>query len=450
MNKLSTTLSSINTHSFEISEEVAQSKQQSSGIVNELLEQAYPDIFDKKKGTKTNLFNIWSKVIATAPRKYSRSWGKLFVQLDRLIKLLYPNENTSEVMFTSFRKPLRDAKYDNEIYKQSVYQLGVDQQRSKQRKEEYANRVKARNVERGSLVPLYVEQIYQTVDQLIASNNVYEKLVAVELATGSRSIEVLKVSQYEEVKDNPNEILVIGLAKDKGQNNLENVRLTRNLVRLKAKQVISAVTYIRSKVNTEGTNDAISSRTNAHLNKVFKQVFVPILKQNAGDKADTDEFKKQLKSFTSHKARYIAGNVSFLEYGKHKKIPYESYLQQQYGHLSGESTKSYLAINIKFKSKTVEKGDTEELKQLFNSEIGDLRTQLDKCCAKETDTLDVAPFKNSFSKGEDEYAKVNNVVEAIKLYKKNEVKITQKDLRAKLGYSADIMTKAYKKFRTLG
>jgi hypothetical protein len=450
MNKLVKVLAEINRSAPRIAEEVAQSKFNTSAIVNTILKQHYSGVFNTRIATKNNLFKIWESVIENAPRKYSRSYNKLFYQLDKTIKTLYNNENSSEGVFTLFRKILKNPKFEPEIYKQSIYKMGVSQERSRERKQEYADKVKTRNANRGDLVPLYVEQVYNIIDELIASNNAYDKLVAVELATGSRGIEVLKVSNYEEIKGSDNEVLVIGLAKDKGNNNLENVRLMRNLVRLNSEQVIEAVKYIRKSINTAGTNDNISKRTNKFINKAFKRVFIPILKQNAGDKIDMPAFETQLKEFTSHKARYIAGNVSFLVYGKPKKIPYESYLQNQYGHLSAESTKSYLAINIKFKNKVIEKGTVDEVKELYSSEIKELKTKIEKCCSKSADSIDVKEYRNNFKQNENVGDKISNVIIALKKYKNSNVKITQKELRTKLGYSSDIMTAAYKKARAQG
>ena len=449
MNKLTTTLLEINGHSAEIREEIEQAKRNSSAIANMFLERKYPELYVEKKATITNLLNIWNFVVSNASRKFSRSWQKLFGALDTTIKTLYPSENTFESTFTKFRKSLRDERFDPEIYRQSTHILGVSQERSKERKREYSAKVAARNVSRGDLTPIYVEQVLMVIDKLVGSNDPYDKVVAVELATGSRGIEVLKVSNYEEVKGHPNEILVIGLAKDKGQNNLVNVRLVRNLVGLNAEQVIDAVEYIRENINTTGSNDAISGRTNKFINKAFKESFHPVLKENAAD-TESEAFKKQLASFTSHKARYLAGNMSYLLYGKPRKVPYESWLQSQYGHLSGESTKSYLNLNLKFKNKTIQKGDASELREIFNSDIKRLEGKVDVCCSKPSDSVDVLEYRNSFVIGADPEQKVSNVVEALKEYKRAGIKITQRVLRSKLGYSAAIMSEAYSNAREQG
>lgn len=452
MDKLTKTLKDINTNATAITEELTQSKSRTSSIINLKLKAAYAAIVDEKLSTKKNFLAVWSNIISRASRKFSRTWQRLFIEADKTFKIIYSNENTLESTLTEFRKPLKNDIYEPEIYKQSIYLMGVSQERSKQRKEEYKNIVNARNTARGGLVPIYIEQILELQKELIKSNNPYDLAVAVELATGARSIEVFKVSTFSENKDAPNEITVKGIAKDKGGNNLENVVLTRNLVGLTSKEAVKAVDVIRSSLNLDASNKEISDKTNRQLNKAFKKYIHPILTENAGDKASSDEFKAQLKSMTSHKGRYIAGNASYEIYGKPKNIPYETYLQAQYGHLDPSSTKSYLGINVKY-LKELKNGNTEEVKEYINTiekKVKDIKEEVDNCCGEVSDKIDLSQYTNSFTRKETEEAKINNVVAALTLLHQEKIKMKQVDLRNKLRYSGAIMTAGYKKARSEG
>ena len=97
--------------------------------------------------------------------------------------------------------------------------------------------------------PIYAEDILEAIQKLKNSNDPYEQSLAVLLATGSRSIELFKVSKYYEIKGDPQRITVKGLAKDKGKNELGNVVLTRNLVGLTRQEVVELVHEIRDELD---------------------------------------------------------------------------------------------------------------------------------------------------------------------------------------------------------
>lgn len=432
MEKLIKVLDSVD--EAKIKSEVEAQKIKNSQTLNKALRKEYT-LF-KDKSSKKLLSRIWSFTLASTakPREgtISRIWIRLYKSLDRIIKALYENENTMESVCTEFRKVVRAKFGDNsEIYKQSIYNMGVTQQRSKERKEEYSAKVKVRNASRATLQPIYVEDVLTAIEKLKRSNDPYEQSLAVLLATGSRSIELFKVSKYYEVKDDESTITVKGIAKDKGKNDLKNVVLTRNLVGLTGEEVVDLVHEIRDELDLKGSNAKISNATNTALNKAFQKNIQPL----------APDFQ-----MTSHKCRYIAGNVSYLLYGKPKKIPYESYLQEQYGHLSGESTKSYLGINVQFRKKVIQKAP-DDIKVLFEREIKEMKEQVANCCPDKAQSVDLTEFKNSNRRKMEVEEKVKAVVGALKLLKEKQIKMTQRELRAILGYSAGTMTEGYQAAR---
>jgi hypothetical protein len=453
MDKLTRTLRTINSQASAI---IAESGQKgNSGIVNAFLNTEYPALAQGKHSSKAMLLAIWNHTLIRAAKKMSRTWSKLMTELNTTLFLLYSNENSRETATSMFRKPLKyaaahDANFDKEIYIQSTHILGVSQERALARKLEYKDKVKARNANRGELVPIYIEQIYEIIDKLILSNNAYELSIAVLLATGSRSVELYKVSTYEEMNE-VYRIRVIGIAKDKSDNNLANVVLVRNLVRLTGKQVVDAVHKIRTKLGTEKlTNAQISNKTNTALNKKFREHIVPIFEKNAGDRADSEEFKEQLKTLTSHKLRYIGGNASYQIYGRPKNIPETSYLQNEYGHLNAESTKSYLAIAVKYEAEPTASGSVDLIP--FENRITDLEEKVATLVIDAVPTelsRELAPFANSYSKSEAQDSKVEKVVGALKLLARKKIKMTQSELRDILGFSGANMTAGYKAFRAL-
>ena len=342
---------------------------------------------------------------------------------------------------SDLRKPLKDAKWDQEIYKQSIVLMGMNLNESKEIAKKYKEDVEFRNINRGSKPPIYVEDIFSLLDELINSQNAYDLTLAVELATGSRSIEVFKVSQYSVITNYPEQILIKGIAKDKSGNKLENVILTRNLVHLNSKQIIDAIEKIRSLINVTGDNKKISQRTNKHLNAKFKEYVIPLIEKNAApEQKQTEDYMNYIDSFTSHKTRYIYGNTSYLIYAKPKNIPLETYIQKQLGHQTGDATRSYLGVNIRFKNKPNVNNQVKVNEVKENIQNGNI------------ETLDLRKFRNSFSRAESTESKVNKIVDAIKFIKnENKMKLpTQAELGRLLGFGASIMCAGYKKARDEG
>ena len=452
MEKIIKVLKDINKKENLIKDELKTNKNNSknSNIINNILIREYPKFYNSNS-TKDLIFNIFNELLQRASRKYSRTWKQLFENLDKLLKILYKNPLTLRGILSELRKSLKNERFEPLIYEESIKLMGMSIQESKNIAEKYKNEVQARNVNRGDLPVIYIEDIYNLLDQLIQSNNPYELSIAVEISTGARSIEVFKVSKFEEVEDHPNQIRVIGLAKDKNANNLENVVLVRNLVHLKANQVINAVNKIRYMLNTTGTNREISDRHNKQLNKAFKKYVKPLAEVNATEEQkETEQFKDYLKNLTSHKTRYLFGNISYLVYGKPKNIPFETYIQNQLGHLSGESTKSYLALNIKFKNKLI-KNTTPEIKEYIKTVENQVHELKQNCCPPNTGMIDLTPFKNSFSRKESEDSKINKIIDVIQLYRDNNIKLPrQNELQKALGYGSNIMTKAYQIARQMG
>jgi hypothetical protein len=450
MDKFIKILKQLNKYSSNIEEELKDSKKKTSGIVNTKFQEAYPNI--KANSTIEFIYQIWDNILKTASKKISRTWVLLLTELDKLLKILYKNKLTLRGYLSKLRKPLKNDRFDPEIYNKSIILMGMTLDESKEIARKYKAEVDARNVNRADLPVIYVEDVFQLLDKLIKSNNVYELTLAVEIATGARSIEVFKVSKFEEVIDNPNQIRIIGLAKDKGNNNLQNVVVIRNLVYLNSKQIINAVVKIREVINTEGSNKDISKRTNKLLNKAFSKNVKPLAIMNATEEQkQSEEIKPYFKSFTSHKTRYLFGNISYLIYGKHRNIPFETYIQQQLGHLSGESTKSYLGINVVFKNKLI-KNVNPEIKEYIKSVENQVQQVKTKCCPQSIEnTIDLIPYKNSFSRKETEESKISKIINTIKKFKNNNMKLPrQSELQKALGYGSNIMVKAYGHARQLG
>jgi integrase len=464
MNKLTKVLNSVNPDIVR-DETKNQKNIKSSQTLNEILKNNYSNLSNSKSSSKLLIeaWNIALKNLAVSGF-VSRSWNALFKAITKIGDALYPNLKTASSFYTELRKPIR-AKFKDEhpIYIASKNIMGITQKDSLALKEAYKNNVEIRNTNRNNLIPFYVEQILDLINHLKqfylnesdteGDNNIFELALAVLLATGSRSIELFKVSKYQAVEDNPNQINIKGIAKDRGNNNLGSAVIHRNLVGLNSSQVIDFVNKIRNKLKfSDLDNKKVKEKTNKKLNEMMIKYIHPILIENAGDKVNTDEFKQQLKNTTAHKTRYIFGNASFLIHGKPLNIPYESYLQRQLGHLNPNTTRSYLGINMKFRNELIN-GGNEELKELITqnqNKTDSLEQKIEECCPSEenkNNNLNFQRFANKFTRSMNEDEKINNIIEVLKILKSNGIKMKQKDLQKKLRYSSKIFTKAYNKAR---
>jgi hypothetical protein len=178
-------------------------------------------------------------------------------------------------------------------------------------------------------------------------------------------------------------------------------------------------------------------------------------KHATAEQKESPEFKEFMKKFTSHKTRYLYGNISYLVYAKPKNIPLETYIQGQLGHLSGDSTKSYLGVNVKFREKLIKDVNpgTKEYIDTIQKKVTELEKNIGACCDDQIATpsgVNITPFKNSFSRKEDNETKINKVIAAIQEFKKAKAKLpTQAVLGRMLGYGGKIMSLAYTEARKL-
>lgn len=315
-------------------ESEAKKSKGKSATLNEILGENYEE-HSGIQNTKNILMAIWKDIIKNASQGrevsgITRIWLRLYEALDKVIKQLFMNENTSENVFVQFRKPIRDKYGDtSQIYIKSTHILGVSRERALERREEYQNKVAEKGLNRRNQNAIYDDEIYSAIDAGINSSDPLEKAIAVMLNTGSRSIEVLKVSTYSEVTYNPLFIHVKGIAKDRSKKGYDKKVIIRPLINLSSDQVINAVNYIRENLNVEGDNNAISSRYNQTMNKRMKKLF------------------PSHPELTAHKCRYIAGQMAYLLYGNNGVE--NSYIQQFLGHEDGATSRTYQSINVKLR-----------------------------------------------------------------------------------------------------
>ncbi len=147
-----------------------------------------------------------------------------------IITFLYPNHETLHVYSIKWRRPIADRfGKKTEIYRQSVYQLGLSREESLKRRDDYTKKIR-RNA-RKRVVKFTQQEVFDAIDHCIRVGKFGHQVAAVMLATGSRLVEVLKISEFNFVESgDQNTIRIDGIAKNKGDKLIERplIRLTAN------------------------------------------------------------------------------------------------------------------------------------------------------------------------------------------------------------------------------
>lgn len=387
MDKIAKLLKSVNQNATIRTElATAPARRRDSDTLNKKIMRAYPALFPEPCNlSKSCLLTVWTHAVAKAgaPKEggMSRTWASAYKELDAVIKMIYTNENTSESVFVQFRKPVMDRfGSKSEVYKQSTYVMGISQERSIEKKQIYADKVAVKSSQRESQKPIYDAEVYSAIQQGIASNDPLDNVVALQLATGARFIEVLKVSQFSETKEEsdrykkgnlePNQFIrVEGIAKDRAQQGYEKKVIIRGLVGLTAQQVVEKVNYVRSKLDVEGELKQVTARYNSGANRRTKKLF------------------PEHQDLTSHSLRYINAILSFLLYGSGAE---NTYVQAHLGHQKGDTSRTYQGINVQLRN-----APTPSMGQNADAKFSELKSEITEI--KETNQTEHEEMKQDMA-----------------------------------------------------
>lgn len=416
-------LSNLDTNT--IKSQVKDQHYKNSPILNELLIKEFPD-FKNYKNSKVLMIDLFDELIRDYKETDLNIWRNVFDTLNRILKALYfENEGTLAAVVNQYRNIIKKVFHDKPEIKNMMYNIGLTKHQIEKRKADYARKVKNRNNNRNNLPVIYIEDVIDTIKKLKDDKKVHNNVVAVLLATGLRCIEILKVSEIYE--DDTDFFKFKGLAKNPNDESIH----TRHLLGMTNFELIQLINKIRNKLNVEGTNTQISNRLNLALNKYFSRYFPMSL----------------------HKARYIYANICFHQYGKPNNIPYETYIQDTLNHVSGETSKSYLCINLKSRDEVIQNISIDMLKMYNDAldQIKNIKQELNDLRAEYTilqkQTKIYKPEKKILLSNKD---KIDMVIENIKQMKESGVFMNQKNLRSKLGIGSKFIHQGYKQAREIG
>lgn len=348
-----------------------------SDILEELIKTYFPDV-EYNKATANMMRAAFISAVGKTPLEKNKEsilklYLRIFELLQPLVEAFYVNRASLATIMTSWRKPLKAMYGDkSEIYAESIYKLGITREESVKMKTDYKKSVR-KSVRESDKAPKFtLEEVYDAIDKTAESENPIDNIIAVQLACGSRLIEVIKISDFVAVED-PTIIQIEKVAKDKGDDVEDRVFL-RPVIRISADKVVEMIEKIRGLHNFQQmANSAATSKVVSAVNKKIK------------------EFFKQ--DITSHKCRYLYASVAWQLYGK--GVPQAEYIRALYGHRSADTTLVYLqysvdvpgfqlpedllvkvdelkidTANIK-KEQIVLKGDVQNIKKNMNRDIAE-------------------------------------------------------------------------------
>ena len=299
-------------------------KQLSANPDKTILEQTYP--LYKTKSLKTYLLSVFNSVVSAANVRTdapSRYWIEIFKLIDKIIRNYYSNDNSYVTAISDFRGVIKTRfGQKSEFYKSMVALTGLSREETIQRNARYNEQVDEKNLNRRDMPVIFDTEIYDVMNKCLYSNDRFDKVLLVILATASRTIEAFDISTYSQGNKGPNYIKIEGLAKER---NDDVTTIERPLIKLDAETLINIVNAYRNELDLEGINNQIGNRYNHLLNERVRYYFPG-------------------KGITAHKCRYIAANLAYLLYGKNSVE--NTWIQKYLGHKSGQTTKTYQSINV--------------------------------------------------------------------------------------------------------
>jgi hypothetical protein len=241
----------------------------------------------------TTLTVWWTRMIAMRP--YSDAeYAEICTLVNPIVHAIWTNASSADSVFTLLRLHFRQCYgIEHPLYVMSTHKMGLGQQRRAECRKRRHDALMHDVENRGNVAVadrFQGEDVLDFIDMYIGSkNHLWERVFAVQLATGSRFIEVLIVSAYASVAGGDEDIRVTGVAKSDD----EDQTGVRPLIGATAKQVICAVNWIRKQLgtltNTRDSNCTLSHRYNSTANRNIKSTWahheytapVPVTTQTA-------------------------------------------------------------------------------------------------------------------------------------------------------------------------
>jgi integrase len=321
-------------------------KNKVSKTLNDAIKRHYPDAVIKKTSAAT-LLDVWKNVIQVSISQNLRMFMDIFRRLQELLEYFYTAEGTLATATTAWRKPIiKRYGEGSDIYKQSIFILGISRERSLARRAEYTAKVREATKQRGNKIKYTQEHIFSVIDACNESTNPQDFVIAVCLCTGSRLIECIKVSEYSTVSDKPQYIKLYGIAKDKqNRNKIEDddddvvivkKTIVKPVLRLSPLRIVEMVKKIREHWKLKNVDNATAtSKVDSGVNRRLQDFF-----------GHVDAAAPDTKKTTAHKLRHIYASLAYQLYGEPYGVAENEFVREVLGHDSNEVSVAYQSIVV--------------------------------------------------------------------------------------------------------
>jgi hypothetical protein len=278
-------------------------------------------------------------------------------KLYTIYTLLYPNLKTRRQALSEIRKKFILKFQSKKLYQESQKDtyFNIDLNERIELTEAYKTEITEKNKNK---FQIDLGSVLSKMQQLILSNNVYERGLCLLLAGGQRPIEMFyrnEVVPVEDAAERPNWVIVSNLAKKRQD---EPQETTRPIVMLSAKQFIEELDRFRRHFKGKSVKvldpktgaDKLAADKSQTMNKVALKWF-PFLK----------DLHQQ-----SSLMRKMHIDMSFQMYADPKKTNFNSWVSDKLGHSGLMTSFSYSWVAVR---------DKEELKE---TQLNDKITMLEK------------------------------------------------------------------------
>lgn len=176
------------------------------------------------------------------------------------------------------------------------------------------------------------KDIREIINRFSASDSVYDNLIALQLATGSRFVEVAKTATFARVPNNPEFIKITGLAKSKESKK----SIVRKLFGLDIEETMELFKAVRKDLQKiypaiqNMDNDEVDKKILNNVNRRLKLLNIDGLK-------------------SSHGLRKLFANISYFDLPEETrdKTDRHAFIQRSLGHRRIETSASYANVKIK-------------------------------------------------------------------------------------------------------
>ena len=253
-----------------------------------------------------------------------------FDNITKIINITYPVIKTKQKIFSDFRKILIQKFGENsKVHRNSKKNLSITFDEYKTVEKQSKEKVVEANTEKKKFNR---EQVLQIIQEIKNSTDYIDAIILVCITTGSRLIEVLRISDYNEVVGNPNRVMISGLAKGSGKSRETNLNkdVERPILVITYKELNDAVQLIRKNVREQTDKLGLN---NQELSKKYNEIV-------------NRRVKKLKLASTSYDLRKIYANLSYELIADQSKITKNRWIQLILGHESLETSLHYNNVSL--------------------------------------------------------------------------------------------------------